>query len=118
VSFAASIAHEVNQPLTAMVISASACLQWLADEKMDVAAARKSANNIIENGHRAGQIIKGIYSLAKKVPSEIRLVDLNYTIQEVLGLMRDELSGKILRFMSNYRKSRLQSRVTGSSCSR
>jgi len=89
--FAASIAHEVNQPLTAMVISASACLQWLADEKMDVAAARKSANNIIENGHRAGQIIKGIYSLAKKVPSEIRLVDLNYTIQEVLGLMRDEI---------------------------
>ena len=60
----ASIAHEINQPLAAVVNNASACLRWLAAHNLK--EARRSAVLIIADGHRAGEIISGIRSLVNK----------------------------------------------------
>jgi len=89
--FAASIAHEINQPITAMVTDAYACLLWLADGKLDVAAARKTAQSIVNEGHRAGEIIKGVYRLAKKHPPELVPFDINHVILDVFVMLRNEI---------------------------
>ncbi len=64
----ASIAHEINQPLAAVVNNASACLRWLAGPAPNLEEARQSAALIIADGHRAGEIISRIRALAKKAP--------------------------------------------------
>jgi PAS domain S-box-containing protein len=85
----ASIAHEINQPLGAIVNSASACLRWLEAQKLE--EARRSASRVIAEGHRAGEIITRIRALAKKAPSEKDWLDINETIREVIALMRSEV---------------------------
>ena len=85
----ASIAHEVNQPLTAVVNNASASLRWLAANNLD--EARQSAALIIADGHRAGEIISGIRALVNKAPPQKDWLDINETIIEVIALVRSEL---------------------------
>jgi C4-dicarboxylate-specific signal transduction histidine kinase len=85
----ASIAHEINQPLGAVVNSASACLRWLDGQKLD--EARQSASRTIAEAHRAGEIIARIRSLAKKSPPEKNWLDINETIREVIALARTEV---------------------------
>jgi PAS domain S-box-containing protein len=85
----ASIAHEINQPLGAVVNSASACLRWLDAQKLE--EARRSASRVIAEGHRAGEIIARIRALAKKAPPEKDFVDINETIREVIALARSEV---------------------------
>jgi C4-dicarboxylate-specific signal transduction histidine kinase len=84
-----SIAHEVNQPLTAAVTSASACLRWLNAQKLE--EARRSASRAIEEGHRASEIIGRIRALAKKAPPQKDWLDVNETIHEVIALARSEI---------------------------
>jgi PAS domain S-box-containing protein len=86
-----SIAHEVNQPLMAIVTNAETCLAWLADGKSNLGEARQAAERIIRNGHRAGDIIRTILALARKSAPEMVPLDLNEAIQEVLTLMTGEL---------------------------
>jgi PAS domain S-box-containing protein len=62
----ASIAHEINQPLGAVVNNASACLRWLRANNLE--EARQSASLVVEEGHRAGEIISRVRALAKKAP--------------------------------------------------
>jgi C4-dicarboxylate-specific signal transduction histidine kinase len=83
-----SIAHELNQPLAAVVNNASACLRWLAANNVD--EARRSAELIRGDGHRAGEIIKRIRALAKKAPPQKDWLDINQTILEVIDLGRSE----------------------------
>ena len=85
----ASIAHEVNQPLAAVVNNASACLRWLAAQNLE--EARQSAARVIADGHRAGEIIGRIRALAKKAPPRKDWVDINDTILEVIALARSEV---------------------------
>jgi len=85
----ASIAHELNQPLAAIVNNASACLRWLA--ALNHEEARQSAALIISDGHRAGEIISGIRALAKKTPPQKDWLDINETINEVIALARSEV---------------------------
>ncbi len=85
----ASIAHEINQPLGAVVNSASACLRWLDAQKLE--EARRSASRVIAEGHRAGEIIARIRALAKKAPPEKDFVDINETIREVIAFARSEV---------------------------
>jgi len=85
----ASIAHEINQPLAAVVNNASACLRWLAAQNLE--EARQSASRIIADGHRAGEIIGRIRGLVKKVPPRKDWVDVNETIREVIALARSEV---------------------------
>src|SRR5271168_500244 len=73
----ASIAHEVNQPLTAVVANAEACLHWLGRETPDLDATRRSVEWIIDDGNRANQVVQRIRALAKKTDIEKLLLDLN-----------------------------------------
>ena len=86
----ASIAHEVNQPLGAVVNNASACLRWLAGPVPNLEEARKSATLIIADGHRASEIIGRIRALVKKAPPRKDWLDINETILEVIALARSE----------------------------
>ena len=85
----ASIAHEINQPLTAVVNNASACLRWLAAPNLE--AARESAARIVADGHRAGEIIGRIRAFVNKTPSRKDWVDINETIREVIALVGSEV---------------------------
>jgi C4-dicarboxylate-specific signal transduction histidine kinase len=86
---AASIAHELNQPLGAVVNNASACLRWLAASNVE--EARNSAELIRADGHRAGEIIARIRALAKKTPPQKDRININQTIREVIALARSEV---------------------------
>jgi PAS domain S-box-containing protein len=86
----ASIAHEVNQPVTATVLNAEAALRWLAAQPSDLEKVREALSRIAEDGMRAGNVLLGIRALIKKVPSrEVRL-DINEAIREVTALTRGE----------------------------
>ena len=88
----ASIAHEINQPLVSLVAHGYACLRWLEREVPDLDEARKSAQRIVENGLRAGEVIKGIRSLVKKTRGEKERLNINETIREVIALTARELT--------------------------
>jgi len=85
----ASIAHEINQPLGAVVNSASASLRWLDAQKPE--QARQSISRVIAEGHRASEIIRRIRALVKKAPSRKEWLDVNETIHEVIALAHSEL---------------------------
>lgn len=78
--------------LTALVTNANACLRWLGREVPDLHEARKSLERIVESGHRAGDVIKGIRSLVRKTPGEKQRVNINETIREVIALTGSELT--------------------------
>jgi PAS domain S-box-containing protein len=82
----ASIAHEINQPLGAVVNNASACVRWLTAHNLE--EARQSASLVIAEGHRAGEIISRIRALAKKAPPQKDRLDINETIDEVIAMAR------------------------------
>jgi len=84
----ASIAHEINQPLGAIVNSASACVRWLDAHKLE--AARRSIARVIAEGHRASEIIQRIHALVRKAPPRKDWLDMNQTIHEVVALARSE----------------------------
>jgi PAS domain S-box-containing protein len=89
--FAASIAHEVNQPLMAIVTNAETCLRWLEIDPADLDEARQAAQRIVSNGHRAAAILRSIRGLARKSEPEITQFNVNDAISDVLVLMRGEL---------------------------
>ena len=86
---AASIAHEINQPLGAVVNNASACVRWLTGQNLE--EARQSALRVVADGHRAGEIITRIRALVQKAPPHKDWLDLNATIRDVLALARSEV---------------------------
>ena len=88
---AASIAHEVNQPLAAVVANAEASLRWLDRETPNLDAARRSVERIIDDGNRAGEVIRRVRALANKTDTEKMLLDLNDVVREVIELVRREL---------------------------
>jgi PAS domain S-box-containing protein len=87
---AASIAHEINQPLGAMVTNATASLRWLERDQPDLAKARAAISRIADDGMRAAEVIRGIRALARKVGPELVRLDVTDAIQEVLALTRSE----------------------------
>ena len=89
--FAASIAHEVNQPLMAIVTNAETCLRWLENDRSDLDEARQAAQRIVSNGHRAAAILRSIHGLARKSEPEMTQFNINDAISDVLVLMRGEL---------------------------
>ena len=89
--FAASIAHEVNQPLTAIVANGNACLRWLKAKPPDLGEARESVRKVIRDANRAGEVIKGIRGLAKKSTLQLAPLSLNELIAEVIALARGEI---------------------------
>ena len=94
----ASIAHEVNQPLSAALNNASACLRWMAANEPE--EARQSASLVIGNVRRAGEIIAGIRALAKKAPPQKEPLEINETIREVFALVRNALHSNNVRLQT------------------
>ena len=88
----ASLAHEVNQPITAAVNGASTCVRWLTRDEPDLAEAREAALGVVRNARRAADIINRIRSIAKKGESKRRLADVNDLIEEMIALLRNEAS--------------------------
>ena len=88
----ASIAHEVNQPLAAIVANAEACLSWLGTDPPDLARVRKAAERIVRDGHRASAVISSIRGLLKTSTPALSQLDLNEVIRDILDLLRNELS--------------------------
>ena len=88
---AASIAHEINQPLSAIVVSGNACLRWLEKDQPQLDEARRAAKRIVRDGHRAGDIIKSLRTLAGSAVSHMTELDINDAIRETLILMHSEL---------------------------
>jgi PAS domain S-box-containing protein len=86
----ASLAHEVNQPITAAVTDASACLRWLTRDAPDVEEARQSALRIVKDATRAADIISRIRLFFKKNSPQWELVDVNEVIREMIVLLRGE----------------------------
>ena len=89
---AASIAHEVNQPMGAARNNAHAALRFLAGEPPDLAEVREAIECVVNDTYRAGDIISRIRDQVKKVPPRKTAVDLNEAIEEVIALVRGELS--------------------------
>jgi C4-dicarboxylate-specific signal transduction histidine kinase len=87
---AASIAHEINQPISAAVTNANAALRFLEAERPDLEEARQAIAQIIDDGRRAGDVIGRIRNLMKKLPPRKDGVELNHTIREVIELTRGE----------------------------
>lgn len=88
---AASIAHEVNQPLAGVIANAEACLRWLDRGTPDLAAARRSVEWIIDDGNRASEVTQRIRALANKTSLEKAPLDINDVIREIIAVVRREL---------------------------
>jgi signal transduction histidine kinase len=87
----ASIAHEVNQPLAAVVANAEACLRWLDRATPDLAAARRSVEWVIDDCNRASEVIRRVRALANKTGIEKVPLDVNDVVRETIGLMQREV---------------------------
>jgi PAS domain S-box-containing protein len=87
----ASIAHEVNQPLSAIVANGIACQRLLAAVNPDLEETKEAVEDIISDGRRASAVLGRIRQLAKKSAPERAMVDVNGAISEVLSLTRHEL---------------------------
>ena len=88
---AASIAHEINQPLAAVVTNANACLRWLTGPIPNLDEGRAAVARIARDGNRASDVIGRIRALVKKSATEQAHLDINEVIQEVLGLIQTEI---------------------------
>ena len=87
----ASIAHEVNQPIGAMVTNAAACTRWLAAQPPDMAEAKAALANIVADGKRAGEVITRIRALTRREAPRMELLDVNRKVREVLAIAEHEL---------------------------
>src|ERR1700737_22855 len=87
----ASIAHEVRQPLSAMITNAGAGLRWLDRVTPDLDEAKAALKKVVTDGHRADAVIENVRALFKKNARTWTLLDVNNLIREALGLVRDDL---------------------------
>jgi PAS domain S-box-containing protein len=86
----ASIAHEVNQPLAAIVSNGEATLRWLGRDTPDVGEARAAASHVIKSARRASEVIKRIREFSKKADLEMTPLDINEIVEEAATLVRHE----------------------------
>jgi PAS domain S-box-containing protein len=109
---AASLAHEIKQPIAAAINSANSCIEWLAHEPPNLDRARAAATRIDKYGNRAAEIIDRIRAFYKKSPPQHELVDVNRIIHEILTLldveatrssvaMRTELAAELPEVMAD-----------------
>jgi PAS domain S-box-containing protein len=94
----ASISHEVNQPLAAVVNAAGACLRWLDGPTPDLDEARKATEWVIKEGNRAAEVIRRVRVLAKNVEPLKEPLDVNGVIDEVVALIHRELATRDVKW--------------------
>ena len=88
---AASMAHEIKQPLAAIVTGGSAGLRWLSKPTPDLQEVRAVLESIVSEGHRASQVIDGIRAMFRNDSREKASLDVNEVIREVIALLHSEL---------------------------
>lgn len=88
----ASIAHEINQPLAAVIANADACLAWLQRSPPDLKAARRSMEWVIEDGKRASDVIRHVRALAKRSDIEMAPLDVSVVVREAVALVQREMA--------------------------
>jgi PAS domain S-box-containing protein len=99
---AASVAHEVNQPLTGIVSNGSACIRLLAGQSPNVEEALEALRDIVRDGKRAGELISGIRAMTKRAATPREQLDLNDVIREVLVLVKDEAKKKTVIIQTEF----------------
>ena len=88
----ASLAHEVNQPLTGIVLQANAALRWLAAKPANLGRAQTALTQIVDAGHRASEIVTNVKAMFRKDDRKVNQpVDINELIRSVLGLIHMDL---------------------------
>jgi len=87
---AASIAHEVNQPLASIIASGDSCTAWLANEPPNLERARAAAGRVIQAATQASEIVQRIRALFKKTTASTAPVNVNTVIEDTISLLRHE----------------------------
>jgi C4-dicarboxylate-specific signal transduction histidine kinase len=90
--FTASIAHEVNQPLAALLMNAETALRWLAHQPANLEKAKPLIERVINDGKRATDIVGRIRDFSRKAPVRKESVEVNEAILEIIGLTRVAIS--------------------------
>jgi PAS domain S-box-containing protein len=94
---AAAIAHEVNQPLSAVVANAHACVRWLSAQPPNLPMAQQAAERIVRDGKDAGEVVRRVRALFKRAAPETARIDVNEVIGEVLILLgRDAAKRRVV----------------------
>jgi signal transduction histidine kinase len=91
---AASITHEIAQPVSAMVTNADSCLRWLTNPVPDLDEARETVRAVVKDGQRAAEVFRSIRSLVQRAEPRMGSVDINGVIEEVLVFARGELQNQ------------------------
>jgi C4-dicarboxylate-specific signal transduction histidine kinase len=103
----ASIAHEINQPLAAIVVNASACVRFLARRPAAVANAREAASCVVSDGHRAGDVIARIRSLFAKQKPDQQRVNINEILQRALNFLHGAMEQQRVIVRTEFAKAPL-----------
>jgi predicted ATPase/signal transduction histidine kinase/GAF domain-containing protein len=98
----ASIAHEINQPLAAIIANGTTCINWLAHDPPKIGPARAAAQRVIGNATRAAEIIQSIRAMAQKNDSRMARLDLNDAVREIMVLMSSELRRRSVTVETRY----------------
>jgi C4-dicarboxylate-specific signal transduction histidine kinase len=96
----ASIAHEINQPIAAVIANASAGLRWLGAQPPELEQVRQALARIVRDGKRAGEVIARVRALVKKAPSRRDRLDINEAILEVISLAQAEMQRNRVRLQT------------------
>lgn len=98
----ASIAHEVNQPLSAIVTSGNACQRWLATEPVNLEKARQAVDRMISDANRAGDIIVRVRALAKRSSTHKEWISVADTVAEIVALAHSEIEDRASHCWSTF----------------
>ena len=98
----ASIAHEVNQPLTGVVAHSGTCLRWLETQPPDVQEARQALNLVIRDSHRAADVLSRIRELVCRMPPHTVPLHVEEAIREVFALVQGELERHAVRLATSF----------------
>ena len=88
---AASIAHEINQPLSAVITNGNAASRWLAKKPPDLEEVQTCVNRVVVAGHRAGEVIESVRAMFERTPREKGRLDANDLIEDVLTFTRSDI---------------------------
>ena len=99
---AASLSHELKQPIAAAIINANTCMRWLARDEPDVQEAREAATRVVQDGNRAAEVINRLRSFyTKSAPAEREPVDVNEVLREIPALLRSEANRYSISMRTN-----------------
>jgi C4-dicarboxylate-specific signal transduction histidine kinase len=101
----ASIAHEVNQPLAAIVTNGAAGLRWLDRQQPDLGEVRSAIERMIRDAKRASEVVQRLRALARKAPAERRPIDLNEVVADSIAFLQREIQTRRIVLKSDLQAS-------------